>query len=318
MTVLVLLFAVGFAVLVGGAYFLVNGASSLAKRLSISEIVIGLTIVAFGTSAPEMVVNVYSSVGGYHDVVFGNVIGSNIFNIFVILGISGLIYPLSVQKNTVWKEIPFSLFAILVFFVLVNDHLVLGSSVNTLSGLDGAVLLLMFIVFLLYAFVISKIKSTDSFSVEVYSLPKTLAWILVGFVALFLGGKLVVDNAVLIAGQIGVSSKLIALTIVAGGTSLPELATSAVAACKKRCDIAVGNIIGSNIFNVFFILGVSSMIGKANYDAILNIDLFVLIAGTTLLFFTMFTGKRRRLDRWEAVLLLVGYAIYLSYLLYRR
>jgi len=314
----VILITAGFAALVVGAHYLVNGASSLAKRMAVPGIVIGLTVVAFGTSTPELVVNIFSSLGGYDDVVFGNVIGSNIFNILLILGISGLIFPLSVQRNTVWKEIPFSLLAVLLLFVLVNDRLILGSTVDTLSGIDGMILLAIFAVFLVYVFFISRVKATDTYLVEVYSVWKTTLLILFGFAFLFLGGKLVVDNAVSIARQLGVSDKLIALTIIAGGTSLPELATSTVAAYKKRCDIAVGNIVGSNIFNIYFILGMSSVIDSAGYNPVLNMDFGVLIAATLLLFFTMFTGKKRRLDRWEAFLFVAGYVVYVAYLLYRK
>jgi cation:H+ antiporter len=313
-----LFFLVGLVILVIGAHYLVNGASSLAKRMAVPEIVIGLTVVAFGTSTPELVVNIFSSLRGYNDVVFGNVIGSNIFNILLILGISGIIFPLRVQRSTVWKEIPFSLLAVLVLFVLVNDRRILGSNSDILSGVDGVILLGVFSVFLIYVFVISRVRSADSFVVDVYPIWKTLLFVTIGFVGLFLGGKLVVDNAVLIARQIGVSDKLIALTIIAGGTSLPELATSAMAAYKRRCDIAVGNIVGSNIFNIYLILGVSSLINGASYNPALNIDFLVLIAATLLLFFTMFTGKRRRLDRWEAFLFVAGYAAYVAYLLYRR
>lgn len=311
-------FAVGLAVLIGGAHFLVTGATSLARRMSVPEIVIGLTVVAFGTSTPELVVNIYSSLGGYHDVVFGNVIGSNIFNILVILGISGLIFPLSVQRNTVWKEIPFSLLAVLLLFVLVNDRLIFGSSTSILSGVDGSLLLAVFVVFILYVFLITRVKTTDTFAVRMYPLSKTVLLVLVGFAALFVGGKLVVESTMLIARQLDVSEKLITLTIVAWGTSLPELATSAVAAYKKRCDIAVGNIIGSNIFNVYCILGVGAVIRGSRYDPVLDVDLAVLIFVTLLLFFTMFTGKKRRLDRWESLLFVIGYGAYMIFLLHRK
>jgi cation:H+ antiporter len=316
--ILVILFTVGFAVLVVGAHYLVNGASSLAKRMAVPEIVIGLTVVAFGTSTPELVVNILSSLRGYNDVVFGNIIGSNIFNILVILGISGLVFPLSVQRNTVWKEIPFSLAAVLILLVLVNDRRIFGAPGDVLSRIDGSILLFIFSVFLLYIFSMSRVRSTDAYIVDVYPMWKTLLYIGTGFTALFLGGKFVVDNAIIIAQQLGVSDKLIALTVVAAGTSVPELATSTVAVYKKRYDIAVGNIVGSNIFNICFILGVSAMIRGATYNPALNMDLVVLTAATMVLFLTMFTGKKRRMDRWEAFLLLMGYVGYVVYLLFRR
>ena len=313
-----LLLTMGFAILVIGANLLVNGASSLAKRLSVPEIVIGLTVVAFGTSTPELVVNIFASMRGFSDVVLGNVIGSNIFNILIILGISGLIFPLSVQRNTVWKEIPFSLFAVIIFFVLVNDRRILGSGQGALSLADGVILLSVFIIFLIYIFFVSNVRSTDPFVVNVYPLGGTILFVACGFAALFLGGRVAIDNAVLIARQFGVSNKLIALTIVAWGTSLPELATSTVAAYRRRCDIAIGNIVGSNIFNIYFILGVGAVIRRTTYDQALNVDLLVLIAATMLLFFTMFTGKKRRLDRWEALLFVIGYVGYMVFLLCRK
>jgi cation:H+ antiporter len=314
----ILLFIVGLLLLILGANFLVKGSSSLAKQLAISEIAIGLTVVAFGTSTPELVVNIFSSVKGYSDIVFGNVIGSNLFNILIILGIAGLINPLTVQKNTVWKEIPFSLFATLLLFVMLNDVAIFSAEQNMLSLIDGIVLILFLIIFLVYVFGISKIKSSDTFDVKVYGSLKTIFYISIGFASLFLGGKFVVDNAVSIARELLVSEKLIALTIVAAGTSLPELATSVVAAVKKRYDIAVGNIIGSNIFNIFFILGVSSIINTAHYSSALNMDFLVLVFGTLLLFLAMFTGRAHRLDRWEAFLFIATYSGYLVYLFYRR
>jgi cation:H+ antiporter len=314
----VILFVAGLAVLIIGADFLVKGASSLAKTLSVSEIAIGLTVVAFGTSTPELVVNIFASSQGYNAIVFGNVIGSNILNILVILGISGLIYPLAVQKNTVWKEIPFSLLAVLLLFVLVNDTGLFHTTQNSLSFIDGVVLLLFFIIFLTYVFGISKIVSRDSPTVKIYPTVITVTYIVLGFAGLFFGGKLVVDNAVLIARALSVSEKLIALTIVAGGTSLPELATSAVAAYRKRCDIAVGNIVGSNIFNICFVLGISSIIQTSTYDSMLNIDVYILLFSTLILFLTMFTGRAHKLDRWESAFFLFTYVSYLIYVLYRK
>jgi len=316
--VTVLFLVIGLSVLFFGAHFLVNGSSSLAKRLSISEMAIGLTVVAFGTSTPELMVNIFSSSSGHSDIVFGNIIGSNIFNILIILGISGVIYPLTVQSNTVWKEIPFSFLAVLLLFILANDRILLHSSQNELSSLDGLVFMGLFIVFLVYVFGISCIVSTDTLMVKVYSPLKTVLFIVIGFGCLFVGGKLVIDNSILLARQLSVSEKLIAITIVAGGTSLPELAASVVAAYKKKCDIAIGNIVGSNIFNIFFILGICSFMKGSPYNPAFNLDLLVLFAATLVLFVTMFTGSSRRLDRWEAIVFVVTYIIYLIFLFHRR
>lgn len=299
--------------MVKGADWLVDGASVLAKKKNVSDLAIGLTIVAFGTSAPELVVNAVAASGNYPDIVFGNIIGSNNFNLFIILGISGLIIPLSVQSSTVWKEIPYSLFAAILLFFLANNYLI-GNS-EGLSRLDAAILLALFLGFLYY--VATQLKSdpsAETVEVKDYSNLKIWVLILLGLAGLVGGGKLVVDNAVAMAQSLGVSEKIIGLTIVAAGTSLPELATSVVAAMRKNTDIAIGNIIGSNIFNIFLILGVSGLIRPLAYNASFNTDLYILAGGTIFLFLAMFTGKRHRLDRWEAILLLVVYLGYTGYL----
>lgn len=308
----------GLILLVKGADFLVSGASSLAKRLSVSELVIGLTVVAFGTSMPELVVSIFSSMIGYNEIVMGNVIGSNIFNILVILGVAGIIFPLKVEKTTVWKEIPFSLWAVIVFFILVNDIILFKKSGNLLSVLDGIILLIFFILFFVYLFALSEVSSKNGYDVKTHSTKKMILFIVGGLCALFFGGKFVVESAVNIANQLNINKKLIALTIIAGGTSLPELATSTVAAMKKKSEIAVGNIVGSNIFNIFFILSISAFIKPVVYNSILNVDMAVLFLGTIFLFFTMFTGKQHKIDRWEAAIMLIGYFGYISYLIIRK
>lgn len=303
----------GFVVLVLGADWLVNGASALAKRYKVSDLAIGLTIVAFGTSAPELVVNVFAAAQGHHDIVLGNIIGSNNFNLLVILGIAGLITPLVVQSSTVWKEIPFSLLAVAMLYIFANDLFTDGPGV--ISRIDGIVLLVFFALFLLY---VAKQLKSDPHESEVphkkYSALKMTLLIVGGLAGLVIGGRLVVTSAVEMARVFGMSEKLIGLTIVAAGTSLPELATSVVAALKKNNDIAVGNIIGSNIFNIFLILGLSSVIQPVSFSTVFNADLLLLTFGTLLLFIAMFTGKSHRLDRWEAAILLmmyIGYTVYL-------
>jgi len=308
----------GLVLLVIGAELLIRGASSLAKRLAIAEIVIGLTVVAFGTSTPEMVVNVFASAEGRNEIVFGNIIGSNIFNILLILGISGLIYPVAVQRNTVWKEIPFSLLATLTLFFLVNDRWDATGTADVLSRADGMVLLLLFTIFVVYTFGLATVEASDEFDVRVYSWGISAALIVGGLLLLVAGGRLCVEGAVALARQLNLSEKFIGATVVAAGTSLPELATSAIAAYRKHSDIAVGNVVGSNIFNILAILGVSAVIRPAPYPASFNADLYVLTAATLLLLLVMFTGKRHKLDRWEASLMLAGYAGYVGYLLYLR
>lgn len=309
----------GLALLVVAAEWLVRGAGSLAKRLRVREIVIGLTVVAFGTSMPEMVVNIFASADGRNDIVFGNVIGSNIFNLLFILGVAGLIYPLTVQSNTTWKEIPFSLLVTLVLYLLVNERLENPAASNALSRLDAGVLLVFFVIFLAYAMSISRSPEGDPLgqevTVKVYSMPWSLLLLGVGLAGLVAGGKMCVDGSVGLARQLGLSEKFIGCTIVSAGTSLPELATSAVAAYRRRCDIAVGNVVGSNIFNVLCILGVSGMIRPAPYNELFNVDMYVLAAGTALLFGVMFTGRRHTLNRGEAVILLAGYVGYVYWLL---
>lgn len=307
------LLIVGFAVLIKGADWLVDGASALAKKYNISNLAIGLTVVAFGTSAPELVVNVIAAAQNHKDIVFGNIIGSNNFNLFVILGISGIISPLVVQSSTVWKEIPLSFFAALLLFFLANDFLLSGH--HGLSRWDGVVLLSMFAAFLFYVYKQLRHdpspQTTPKFN---YNSLKIWVFIILGFSMLVLGGRLVVTNAVEIASLMGVSETIIGLTVVAVGTSLPELATSVVAATKKNNDIAIGNIIGSNIFNIFLILGISSLVRPLEYNIAFNRDLYLLAFGTIFLFMAMFLGKKKKLDRWEAIILLttyIGYTIYL-------
>lgn len=312
------LLILGFALLIKGAGWLVDGASALAKKNNISDLAIGLTIVAFGTSAPELVVNVFASVQNHQGIVFGNVIGSNNFNLLAILGIAGLIAPLTVQASTVWKEVPLSLVAAIMVIILANDTWLFGSATSMLGRIDGFILIVFFALFLLYVYKQLKAEPTDvpGHYLEMSNL-KIWGFIIVGLAGLVIGGKLVVSSAVDIAELIGISEKVIGLTIIAAGTSLPELATTVVAVRKNNNDIAVGNVVGSNIFNIFFILAASALINPITYDTAFNIDLYVLIGGTTLVFITMFTGKKKKLDRWEAFVLLATYVGYVIYLIKR-
>jgi len=251
--------------------------------------------------------------GNYPDIVFGNIIGSNNFNLFIILGLSGLIIPLTVQSSTVWKEIPYSLFAAIILLFLANNYFLGGGT--GISRIDAVILLVLFAAFLYY--VATQLKSepeSELAPVKDYTPLKIWTLILLGLGGLILGGKLVVDNAVSMAESLGVSEKIIGLTIVAAGTSLPELATSVVAAYRKNTDIAIGNIIGSNIFNIFLILGVSGLIRPLDFNPTFNTDIYILLAGTVFLFIAMFTGKKKKLDRWEAFLLLASYLLYTGYL----
>ena len=316
MLIQILVLIAGFIVLIKGAEWLVSGASSLAKRYGISELVIGLTIVAFGTSAPELVVNIFAAAEGHSDLVFGNVLGSNMANLFVILGIVGIITPLSVQTSTIWKEIPISLFAAVILFFLANDFW--GTTDKpALARIDGLILLICFGLFLLYTFIQMKNHKAevDTSSVN-YGSMKIALLVVAGLAGLVLGGRLIIDSSGHIARMLNISEKIIGLTIMAFGTSLPELATSIVAAMKKNADLAIGNIVGSNIFNIFLILGVSSVIMPVSYNAAFNAEIYIISLGTILLFGAMFTLQKKKLDRMEALLLLVVYAVYLFFLIH--
>jgi cation:H+ antiporter len=315
------LFFIGFVALIKGADLLVDGASSLAGRLGVSALVIGLTIVAFGTSAPELVVNLLASWQGNTDIAIGNVLGSNIVNILLILGISAIFYPLAVQRGTVWKEIPFALLAVVVLAFLASDTLIDGATTSSIERGDGFVLLSFFVIFLYYIFGIAK---KDSANTEAegkaepqFTMLRSSMMILGGVAGLVVGGKWIVDGAVAFATSFGVSEALIGLTIVAIGTSLPEMATSVVAAYKKNVDIAVGNIVGSNIFNVFWILGVSSVIRPLPFAPALTTDLVVAIGATLILFLALFVGKKNTLERSQGIAFVILYFAYMLFLIMR-
>ncbi|OQA00394.1 MAG: Inner membrane protein YrbG [Planctomycetes bacterium ADurb.Bin412] len=316
---LYLLFVIGFVFLIKGADWLVDGGSSLGRRLHISDLVIGLTIVAFGTSTPELFVNVIASIRGNADIAIGNILGSNIANIFLILGVAVLISPVTVGRGTVWKEIPLSLLAVLLLGVMANDRLIDQMDFAILSRSEGLVFLAFFLVFMFYTATIARrIEGMDNLLPhKTFPLWRAFLMVLAGIVGLALGGKWVVDGAVHIAEQAGVSQSMIGLTIVSIGTSLPELATSAVAAYKKNVEIAVGNVVGSNIFNIFMVLGVSAVIKPLPFPAAANFDIGVVIFASLLLFLFMFIGKKHTLDRKEGLVFLFLYLIYIGFTVYR-
>ena len=313
-----LLFIVGFVILIKGADLLVDGASAIAGRFNISDLVIGLTVVAFGTSTPELFVNLMASFQGNTDIAIGNVVGSNIANVFLILGVSSIIYPLAVAKGTVWKEIPFSLLAAIVLFVVANDQLLDGSQVSDLTRIDGLVFLSFFIIFIYYTTSIAtRIEGMEEHIPDRrYGWLRSSLYIVLGLAGLTFGGKWIVDGAIALAAKFGMSESLVGLTIVAVGTSLPELATSAVAAYKRNVEIAVGNVVGSNIFNIFFVLGISAIIKPLPYQMKNNRDIGVVIFSSLLLFLFMFTGKKRSVDRWEGIVFLACYGVFLAYIVF--
>ncbi len=312
------IFAFGLLILILGANGLVEGASALARRFRVPDILIGLTIVAFGTSAPELVVNITAASGGFADIVYGNIIGSNNFNLFIILGICGLIQPLSVTSNTALKEIPFALILTVALWFLVNDRLLYGSAGNSLVRWEGGLLLLVFSGFLFYIYKQLACGREDNTVIQTnFSTGRVVLYLILGLAGLILGGQLVVTQAREIAQAAGVSDKIISLTIVAAGTSLPELATSVVSVYKRNIDLAVGNVVGSNIFNLLLILGTSALVSPINYHTDFNTELYILTGGSAFLFLAMFTGKRKKVDRWEAIVLLVFYVSYMAYLVYK-
>lgn len=323
-----LLLIIGLYVLVKGADFLVEGASSLASRFNISPIVIGLTIVAFGTSTPELVVSVTSAIKNNTDIALGNVIGSNIFNILFILGISAMIYPLKVFKNTAWKEIPFSLFGVIILFSFSIEKILskfpvyyfnLSTEViiGELNRNAGFLLLCFFIIFIYYTFVISKTSGNSQLKVKHLNLTRIIIYIFGGLMALTIGSQITVDNAVQIAKIFKISDSLIGLTLVAAGTSFPELFTNLAAVKKKNADIAVGNIIGSNIFNIFLILGVTAIIKPIPIRGLQIVDLLVLMGSTILLFISIFVWKRHQITKYEGSIMVIFYLIYLSFIILR-
>jgi cation:H+ antiporter len=316
MLVDILLITIGMALLIFSANWLVEGASSIATRLGIAPLTIGLTVVAFGTSMPELVVNVMASFGGNSGLAIGNVVGSNTINIFLILGIAALVRPLNVQSKTVRVEIPFSLLGALVLFVMANDMLFDGMEESVLTRTDGLTLLAFFIIFLYYTFRSAKSDPLAPASeVKQRKVWLSIIMIVVGIGGLVGGGKVIVDSAVSMAQMLGVSDSLIGLTVVAIGTSLPELATSVVAAYKGNSDIAVGNVVGSNIFNVFMVLGISGALKPIPLHASANIDLLVTCLASVLLFFFAIVGPGRQIDRKEGAAFVLIYLGYLAYLI---
>ncbi len=319
MAVAIFLLMAGLAILLLGGDIFVKGAASVAKRYGISPIVIGLTIVAFGTSAPELVINIFSAVSGSSDIAMGNILGSNISNILLVLGVSAMIRPLVVKPGTAWKEVPFGMLALVVLFLLGNDVMFGNHTKNILTMGDGLVLISFFIIFLYYTFGISKVKG-DKAQVETFKLGASISFIVGGAVCLTLGGKMMVDNAIILAKIAGLSELMIGLTITAIGTSLPELVTSAIAAHRGQVDIAIGNVVGSNIFNILWVLGITPMVSPMVLSPGVNSDIFVAIGAAVLLFIFMITnkqGKNYTMARWQGALFIGLYVLYTASVVFR-
>jgi cation:H+ antiporter len=314
-----LILAIGFILLIKGADILVEGASSLARKFNVTDLVIGLTIVAFGTSAPELFVNVISSIKGNSAIAIGNVMGSNVANILLGLGFASLVRPLEVGKGTVWKELPFLLLASLLLGFLANDMLFFKSSFSFIGRIDGVIFLIFFAGFMIYSFCIAGSSDIpEPIPGKSFTAFRSVVFILLGLAGLGLGGKLIVESAVEIAGKLGMDEILVGLTVVAIGTSLPEIVTSIVAARKGKMGIAVGNIVGSNIFNILLVLGISAGIKPVPFYPDENVSMLMVVFTSFILFITMFAGKKNKLDKWEGMVFLFLYSGYLGYLLFNR
>lgn len=308
----IIILVLGFVGLIWGAEKLVDGASSIAIKFKIPLIVIGLTIVAFGTSAPELVVNIFAAINGNSDIALGNIVGSNIFNIAGILGVSAIIYPITVKSNSTWIEIPLALLAAITVFVVSNDIFFDGVSSSFISRTDGIMLLLFFVIFMAYNFQLSKNPNSEILvETKVYTKLKSILFVILGLALLIVGGRTIVYSAVNIAEMLGLSQRLIALTVVSIGTSLPELATALVAAKKKKDDLVIGNIIGSNIFNTFFILGCSGVITPLKVLPASQMDLIYNIILSFAVLFFVFLGRGRKISRIEGLVLFFSYIVYL-------
>jgi len=306
----IILIVVGFILLIKGADFLVEGSSSIAKKFHIPEIVVGLTIVSIGTSMPELFVSLTSALEGHSDLSIGNVIGSNICNLLLILGLSSVIKSIEFQKQTKLIDIPICLFITILFLILCNTGI-------GITRIESLILILLFIIFILYIVFVGikgNNQEEEKINYNKISIPLNIFYIILGIIGLKVGGDLVVDNAVIIAEHFNISEKIISLTILAIGTSLPELVTSVTAAFRGNSDIAIGNIIGSNIFNILLIIGVSSFINPIVYNATYNIEMVVLIIGTILLSIFTIIPPKNEMNRFNGIIYLILYVIYLTIL----
>ena len=309
-----ILLIVGVVLVLWGADRLTEGASSVAKRLNISDMVIGLTVVYFGTSMPELVVSLFSAFNGSSELAIGNVVGSNIFNSLFIVGCTAMVFPIVVQKRTLKRDIPFAILASFVLLVLCSTTILDGTQQNIITRSSGIILLCFFAIFMVYTFATAHQTDTDDESGKVVIIPmwKSTLFIVLGLLGLVFGGKIFVNEASAIARSWGVSESVIGLTIVAMGTSLPELATSVVAAYKKNAAMAIGNVLGSNLFNIFFILGTSATVTPLAMGGITQLDMYVLFGSSLLIWAVCFGDYKIR--RFEGALLTGLYLAYTAYL----
>ena len=316
-----ILFIIGLIILIKGADYLIEGSSSLAKKLKVSTLVIGLTIVAFGTSMPELIVNILAALKGSTEVAFGNIIGSNIANILLVLGIVAIINPIKVERSTIWKEIPFALLAVVVLFVVSNYLLIDNINITSLTRVSGLVMLCFFAIFIYYVVNLAKNskRQLDNKELNIQKHSNLIIFLMIfsGLVGLYFGGKWVVEGAIFVAQQFGLSEFLISATIIAIGTSLPELVTGIKAAKKKDTGLAVGNSVGSNIFNIFWILGVTALVAPIAIPVFINLDIFLLGIASFLLFIFLFIGKKHELEKWQGWIFILLYIIYILFIVLR-
>ena len=315
-----LLFIVGFVLLIKGADWLVAGSAAIAKKNNVSNLVVGLTVVSMGTSMPELVVNVLASSKDASQIAIGNILGSNIANIWLILGVAAFIYPIKIKESTVFSEIPYSIIALLMVAFLANSNF-WGSHPNSINQIDGILLMIFFGLFVAYIIHLAKNGKADVLDEvldEEITTGKSIIMVFLGMAGLFFGGQWVVNGAIVTASHLGLSEAFIGLTIVAIGTSLPELVTSAMAAYKKNTDIAMANVIGSNIFNLLWVLGISAIIKPVEVDPKLNIDVLILLGASCLILFSLVTGRvKNQIGKPTSILFLVLYVAYVVFLLYR-
>ena len=310
----IILLIIGFVILIKGADLFVDGASNIALNFKVSKMLIGLTIVAFGTSAPEFAVSVKGLLSGSFDIVLGNVIGSNILNILLILGVAAMIHPLVVKSNTVKKELPITLLITSLFAVLLSDNLFDKSMSNNFTRGDGIVLILFFLVFIYYLINLMRNKVEESTDEKVLSLPKSFLYTFIGLVMIIFGSNFVVDSASYLAKAFGVSERIISLTIIALGTSLPELVTSVMATKKGEYDIAIGNAVGSNIFNIGIVIGLPvTILGGISKIAFSYIDLIVMVVTALMLY--LFSKNDYKISKREGLSFLILFVVYYSYVI---
>ncbi|MBR1514805.1 MAG: calcium/sodium antiporter [Bacteroidales bacterium] len=302
-----LLLALGFVALILGANWLVNGASSVGIRAKLSPLIIGLTIVAFGTSLPELIVNIFSCIKGSPGLAIGNIIGSNTMNILLILGVSALIWPIDVSRVSIRRDIPAGFIATLAIALMANDFFMSKDATIDVNWMEGIVLLVLGVAYLLLTMLKNNPEEETEDVQEAMPWGKTILSMVFGIIGLYLGGELVSNNAQILARNWGMSESTIGLTVVATATSLPELITSIVAATKKNSGIAIGNVLGSNILNIFMVLGVSALITPLPFEPMMNKQLMILFAANILMLLFVFTGKGRKISRWEGALLTLGY-----------